>query len=197
MAAKGNGRGEGMDGGRGCVGGRTGALGQLGPQRGASVVWAPGRVSTPGGLGHGLCLSRSTGCLFNTSGCATAPAHTCVLTRPCIAAVSLLQESFEYFINQRANKPAELIAKFIDARLKAGGRSAAAAGAGAAAAAAAAAGGVGAGVGGVGGSEEELEAALDRALVLFRWVQGREGPSRGREVKRELSRIMKVGQGSA
>ncbi len=80
-----------------------------------------------------------------------------------------MQESFEYFINQRANKPAELIAKFIDARLKAGGRSAAAAGAGAAAAAAAATGGVGAGVGGVGGSEEELEAALDRALVLFRW----------------------------
>ncbi|PNH08922.1 Cullin-4 [Tetrabaena socialis] len=35
-----------------------------------------------------------------------------------------LKDSFEHFINQRANKPAELIAKFVDARLRAGGRAA-------------------------------------------------------------------------
>ncbi|KAG2445601.1 hypothetical protein HXX76_000212 [Chlamydomonas incerta] len=73
-----------------------------------------------------------------------------------------LKDSFEYFINQRANKPAELIAKFIDARLRAGGR-------GAAGAAGAAGGGAG-----TGGSEEELEAALDRALILFRYIQGKD-----------------------
>ncbi|PNW75189.1 hypothetical protein CHLRE_12g516500v5 [Chlamydomonas reinhardtii] len=79
------------------------------------------------------------------------------------AFAATLKESFEYFINQRANKPAELIAKFIDARLRAGGRGAAAGAAGA--------GGSGAGTG---GSEEELEAALDRALILFRYIQGKD-----------------------
>jgi cullin-4 len=74
-----------------------------------------------------------------------------------------LKESFEYFINQRANKPAELIAKFVDARLRAGGRGA---GAVAAPVGGGAAGGIGAAA--RGGSEEELEAALDRALTLFR-----------------------------
>jgi cullin-4 len=32
------------------------------------------------------------------------------------AFATALKDSFEYFINSRANKPAELIAKFIDAR---------------------------------------------------------------------------------
>lgn len=77
--------------------------------------------------------------------------------------LSTLKEAFEYFINQRANKPAELIAKFIDARLRAGGRGVSVVASG------------GAGVsGGGGGSEEELEAALDRALTLFRFIQGKD-----------------------
>lgn len=33
-----------------------------------------------------------------------------------------LKEAFEHFVNVRANKPAELIAKFIDAKLKSGNK---------------------------------------------------------------------------
>ena len=33
-----------------------------------------------------------------------------------------LKEAFEHFVNVRANKPAELIAKFIDARLRSGNK---------------------------------------------------------------------------
>lgn len=57
-----------------------------------------------------------------------------------------LKEAFESFINQRANKPAELIAKFIDGELRMGNK---------------------------GQTEEELEATLDRALILFRYIQVR------------------------
>ena len=53
------------------------------------------------------------------------------------------KESFENFINQRQNKPAELIAKYIDSKLRAGNR---------------------------GASEEELDAQLDKALLLFRYI---------------------------
>ena len=55
-----------------------------------------------------------------------------------------LKEAFEHFINQRQNKPAELIAKFIDVKLKAGNK---------------------------GQTEEELEGLLDKALLLFRYIQ--------------------------
>eukprot|EP00899_Mesostigma_viride_P022837 jgi/Mesvir1/3738/Mv15014-RA.1 len=61
--------------------------------------------------------------------------------------VNTMKESFEHFINARQNRPAELIAKFIDALLKAGNK---------------------------GGSEEELEATLDAVLVLFRFIQGKD-----------------------
>ena len=44
------------------------------------------------------------------------------------------------------NRPAELIAKFIDAKLRAGNK---------------------------GTSEEELESTLDRVLILFRFIQVR------------------------
>ncbi|KAF5825773.1 Cullin, partial [Dunaliella salina] len=57
------------------------------------------------------------------------------------------QESFENFINQRQNKPAELIAKFIDAKLRAGNK---------------------------GQTEEELDAQLDKALLLFRYISGKD-----------------------
>lgn len=55
-----------------------------------------------------------------------------------------LKEAFEFFMNARQTKPAELVAKWMDARLKAGG--------------------------GKGLTEEELESKLDAALALFRCV---------------------------
>ena len=55
-----------------------------------------------------------------------------------------VKESFESFINTRANKPAEMIAKHIDGLLRSG----------------------------KGMTEEEIENALDRCLVLFRFIQG-------------------------
>jgi hypothetical protein len=33
-----------------------------------------------------------------------------------------MKESFEHFINQRQNKPAELIAKYVDCKLRAGNK---------------------------------------------------------------------------
>ena len=55
-----------------------------------------------------------------------------------------LKDAFEHFINQRANRPAELVAKYIDGELRRGGK---------------------------GQSEDDLEAALDKALMLFRYIQ--------------------------
>mmetsp|Transcript_26420 Transcript_26420/g.74343 ORF Transcript_26420/g.74343 Transcript_26420/m.74343 type:complete len:737 (+) Transcript_26420:341-2551(+) len=61
--------------------------------------------------------------------------------------VNALKDSFEQFINQRPNKPAELIAKFVDSKLRTGNK---------------------------GVSDEELEATMDSALVLFRYIQGKD-----------------------
>ncbi len=52
-----------------------------------------------------------------------------------------MKESFEAFINIRQNKPAEMIAKFVDSKLKSGNKEA---------------------------SEEELEKLLDKIMVVFR-----------------------------
>ena len=78
-----------------------------------------------------------------------------------------LKEGFEGFINQRANKPAELLAKFMDVALRGGTKSAAAAAGG---------GSTGGGTAGSGptGGEEEVEASVDAALVLFRYIQGKD-----------------------
>ena len=51
------------------------------------------------------------------------------------------QDAFESFINQRQNKPAEMIAKFVDSKLRAGNKES---------------------------SEEELEKLLDKIMVIFR-----------------------------
>lgn len=56
------------------------------------------------------------------------------------------REGFEHFINQRANRPAEMIAKYLDMRLKAGNKEA---------------------------TEEELDKLMDRLLILFRYIHGR------------------------
>ncbi|XP_072939842.1 cullin-4A [Epargyreus clarus] len=58
-----------------------------------------------------------------------------------------MREAFEYFINQRQNKPAELIAKFVDVKLRAGNKEA---------------------------TEEELERLLDKIMVLFRFIHGKD-----------------------
>ncbi|CEF97423.1 Cullin repeat-like-containing domain [Ostreococcus tauri] len=58
-----------------------------------------------------------------------------------------VKESFESFINCRQNVPAELIAKYIDSKLKSGSK---------------------------GLSEEELERTLDKALTLFRYIVGKD-----------------------
>ncbi|KAK6195670.1 hypothetical protein SNE40_001052 [Patella caerulea] len=61
--------------------------------------------------------------------------------------VNAMKESFENFINQRQNKPAELIAKYVDSKLKAGNKEA---------------------------TEEELEHLLDKIMVLFRFIHGKD-----------------------
>lgn len=58
-----------------------------------------------------------------------------------------LKESFESFVNCRQNRPAELIAKFIDAKLRAGNKSI---------------------------DDEEMEGTLDAVLTLFRYIQGKD-----------------------
>ena len=58
-----------------------------------------------------------------------------------------MKESFESFINIRQNKPAELIAKFVDSKLRAGNKVA---------------------------SEEELEKLLDKIMVIFRFIHGKD-----------------------
>ncbi|KAM7255883.1 hypothetical protein ACFE04_011624 [Oxalis oulophora] len=58
-----------------------------------------------------------------------------------------IKDAFEHLINLRQNRPAELIAKFLDEKLRAGNK---------------------------GISEEELEGTLDKVLVLFRFIQGKD-----------------------
>jgi len=58
-----------------------------------------------------------------------------------------LKESFEQFINIRQNRPAELVARFLDSKLRAGNK---------------------------GSSEGELEEVLDKAMTLFRYIDGKD-----------------------
>jgi len=58
-----------------------------------------------------------------------------------------MKEGFEHFLNIRENKPAELIAKFIDGKMRSGS---------------------------AGLEEAELEILLDRVMVLFRFIQGKD-----------------------
>jgi cullin-4 len=61
--------------------------------------------------------------------------------------VNVMKESFENFINQRQNKPAEVIAKYVDSKLRAGNKES---------------------------TEEELERLLDKIMVLFRFIHGKQ-----------------------
>lgn len=58
-----------------------------------------------------------------------------------------MKDSFEHFINKRQNKPAELIAKFVDSKLRSGNKEA---------------------------SEDELERRLDKIMILFRFIHGKD-----------------------
>jgi len=58
-----------------------------------------------------------------------------------------LKEAFESFINVRQSRPAELIARFIDSKLRTGNK---------------------------GTSEEELEDVLDKTMTLFRFIDGKD-----------------------
>jgi hypothetical protein len=62
-----------------------------------------------------------------------------------------VKESFENAINSRQNKPAELIAKYIDGLMRSSKR-----------------------------EDTEVETALDKCLILFRYVQGSLLPCRSR-----------------
>lgn len=57
------------------------------------------------------------------------------------------REAFVSFINTRQNKPAELIARYVDGLLKTGNK---------------------------GVSDEELERGMDHAMVLFKYIQGKD-----------------------
>ncbi|KAF9404479.1 Cullin-4, partial [Podila epigama] len=61
--------------------------------------------------------------------------------------LNVLKECFETFINSRQNKPAELVAKYLDMRLRSGNKDL---------------------------TDEELESTLDRVLILFRYIQGKD-----------------------
>ncbi|MEE6470618.1 hypothetical protein FKM82_009015 [Ascaphus truei] len=61
--------------------------------------------------------------------------------------VNMMKESFETFINRRANKPAELIAKHVDSKLRSGNKEA---------------------------TDEELERMLDKIMIIFRFIHGKD-----------------------
>ncbi|XP_053163130.1 cullin-4A isoform X1 [Hemicordylus capensis] len=61
--------------------------------------------------------------------------------------INLTKESFETFINKRPNKPAELIAKHVDSKLRAGNKEA---------------------------TDEELERILDKIMIIFRFIHGKD-----------------------
>uniref|UniRef100_A0AAR2K326 Cullin-4B n=1 Tax=Pygocentrus nattereri TaxID=42514 RepID=A0AAR2K326_PYGNA len=61
--------------------------------------------------------------------------------------VNAMKEAFETFINKRPNKPAELIAKYVDSKLRAGNKEA---------------------------TDEELEKMLDKIMIIFRFIYGKD-----------------------
>uniref|UniRef100_A0A452VDR1 Cullin-4 n=1 Tax=Ursus maritimus TaxID=29073 RepID=A0A452VDR1_URSMA len=57
--------------------------------------------------------------------------------------INAMKKAFETFINKRPNKPAELIAKYVDSKLRAGNKEA---------------------------TDEELEKMLDKIMIIFRFI---------------------------
>ncbi|CAK7313894.1 Cul4b [Vulpes lagopus] len=58
-----------------------------------------------------------------------------------------MKDAFETFINKGSNKPAELLAKYVDSKLRAGNKEA---------------------------TDEELEELLDKVIILFRFINGKD-----------------------
>ena len=82
--------------------------------------------------------------------------------------VTSLKDAFESFINQRQNKPAEMIAKFVDSKLRAGNKES---------------------------SEEELEKLLDKIMVIFRFIHGKDVFEAF--YKKDLSKRLLVGKSAS
>ncbi|KAF8382850.1 cul-4 [Pristionchus pacificus] len=61
--------------------------------------------------------------------------------------IQSLKDSFDYCVNARQNKPAELIAKYIDMKLRSGNKEA---------------------------SDEELDQIMDKLITLFRFIHGKD-----------------------
>uniref|UniRef100_A0A452VE14 Cullin 4B n=1 Tax=Ursus maritimus TaxID=29073 RepID=A0A452VE14_URSMA len=61
--------------------------------------------------------------------------------------INAMKKAFETFINKRPNKPAELIAKYVDSKLRAGNKEA---------------------------TDEELEKMLDKIMIIFRFIYGKD-----------------------
>uniref|UniRef100_A0A8C5PTN6 Cullin-4B n=1 Tax=Leptobrachium leishanense TaxID=445787 RepID=A0A8C5PTN6_9ANUR len=61
--------------------------------------------------------------------------------------INAMKEAFETFINKRPNKPAELIAKYVDSKLRTGNKEA---------------------------TDEELEKMLDKIMIIFRFIYGKD-----------------------
>lgn len=58
-----------------------------------------------------------------------------------------MKSAMEYAVNVRASRPAELVAKYVDSKLRTGNK---------------------------GGSEADVESLLDRVMIIFRYIQGKD-----------------------
>ena len=89
------------------------------------------------------------------------------------------REAFEHFVNRRGNRPPELVAKFVDAKLRSRGSR----------------GGGSAGSSRENDDDAEMERALDGALGLFRHVQGKDAFEAF--YKRDLAKRLLLGKSAS
>ncbi|VDM65096.1 unnamed protein product [Strongylus vulgaris] len=85
------------------------------------------------------------------------------------------KDAFDYFINTRGNKPAELIAKFMDARLRSANKEA---------------------------SDEQLDQLMNKVITLFRFIQVRKDLYLGKDVfevfyKKDLAKRLLLGRSAS
>ena len=99
------------------------------------------------------------------------------------AFVATAREAFEHFVNARANKPPELIAKFVDSKLRASSSSSSSGG------------GSSAKTESANDHDAETEKALDGALALFRHVQGKDAFEAF--YKRDLAKRLLLGKSAS
>uniref|UniRef100_A0A2K5W092 Cullin-4B n=1 Tax=Macaca fascicularis TaxID=9541 RepID=A0A2K5W092_MACFA len=81
--------------------------------------------------------------------------------------INAMKEAFETFINKRPNKPAELIAKYVDSKLRAGNKEA---------------------------TDEELEKMLDKIMIIFRFIYGKDVEA---FYKKDLAKRLLVGKSAS